>query len=115
MAVGPWQIVIVVLLILLVFGASRLSEIGKGLGEGIRQFKKGIGEDDEPKRSRRRTRGSEDDEEDEEEEDDDDDDEEPKRLESKKRRAKSGEELRERRHVRAKRSKRNRDADKERS
>jgi sec-independent protein translocase protein TatA len=42
MAVGPWQIVIIALIVLLLFGASRLSEIGKGLGEGIRNFKKGI-------------------------------------------------------------------------
>ncbi len=46
MAVGPWQIVIVALIILLLFGAGRLSEIGKGLGEGIRNFKKGISEDE---------------------------------------------------------------------
>jgi sec-independent protein translocase protein TatA len=46
MAVGPWQIVIIALIILLLFGASRLSDIGKGLGEGIRNFKKGIA--DEP-------------------------------------------------------------------
>ncbi|MEZ4221197.1 MAG: twin-arginine translocase TatA/TatE family subunit [Polyangiaceae bacterium] len=45
MAVGPWQIVIIALIILLLFGANRLSEIGKGLGEGIRNFKKGISDD----------------------------------------------------------------------
>jgi sec-independent protein translocase protein TatA len=38
-----WLIVIVV--ILLVFGPSRLAGVGKGLGEGIRSFKKGINED----------------------------------------------------------------------
>lgn len=51
-----WIVVIVILL--LVFGPKRLSEVGKGLGQGIRNFKKGIeggeGEDkeasDEPKR-----------------------------------------------------------------
>ena len=50
MAVGPWQIIIIALIVLLLFGASRLSEIGKGLGEGIRNFKKGIsdeGDDDD--------------------------------------------------------------------
>ncbi len=39
-----WLIVIVV--ILLVFGPSRLAGVGKGLGEGIRSFKKGLNEDD---------------------------------------------------------------------
>jgi sec-independent protein translocase protein TatA len=46
MAPGPTQILIIALIILLLFGATRLSEIGKGLGEGIRNFKKGI--QDEP-------------------------------------------------------------------
>lgn len=45
MALGPWQIVIIALVILLLFGASRLGDIGKGLGEGIRNFKKGLTED----------------------------------------------------------------------
>jgi sec-independent protein translocase protein TatA len=48
-----WLLVIVV--ILLVFGPSKLASVGKGLGEGIRNFKKGLstdgdGDDDEPKR-----------------------------------------------------------------
>jgi sec-independent protein translocase protein TatA len=48
MSVGPWQILVVLLLLLLLFGATRLSEIGKGLGEGIRNFRKGLsGERDE--------------------------------------------------------------------
>jgi sec-independent protein translocase protein TatA len=45
MSVGPWQIVIIALVILVLFGASRLGDIGKGLGEGIRNFKKGVTED----------------------------------------------------------------------
>lgn len=48
MAVGPWQIALIILVILLLFGASRLSGIGKGLGEGIRNFKKGITGDEDP-------------------------------------------------------------------
>lgn len=51
MAVGPWQILVVVILLLVLFGATRLSEIGKGLGEGIRNFKKGLsGESEEEKK-----------------------------------------------------------------
>lgn len=46
MSPGPWQIVIIALVILVLFGASRLGDIGKGLGEGIRNFKKGISDDD---------------------------------------------------------------------
>ena len=33
---------------LLLFGAGRIADIGKGLGEGIKNFKKGIKDDDEP-------------------------------------------------------------------
>jgi len=48
MAIGPWQILVIVALLLLLFGAGRLSEIGKGLGSGIRNFKEGLeGEDDD--------------------------------------------------------------------
>ena len=37
---GPYELIVVFLIILLVFGASRLPEIGKFLGKGIREFKK---------------------------------------------------------------------------
>jgi len=40
-----WLLVIIVLL--LVFGPTRLAGAGKGLGEGIRAFKKGLSEDEE--------------------------------------------------------------------
>ncbi len=40
-----WIILLVV--VLLLFGPQRLAGVGKGLGEGIRSFKKGISEDDE--------------------------------------------------------------------
>ncbi len=65
MSVGPWQIVLIALVVLVLFGASRLGDIGKGLGEGIRNFKKGIaGEDEddesskEPKEPKQLTEGS---------------------------------------------------------
>lgn len=49
MAASPWQILVVALIILLLFGAGRLADIGKGLGEGIKNFKKGISDPDEGK------------------------------------------------------------------
>jgi sec-independent protein translocase protein TatA len=39
---SPMHWIIVVLVVLLVFGAGRLGEVGKGLGDGIRNFKKGL-------------------------------------------------------------------------
>ena len=40
-AVGPWQIVLVVLVVLLMFGGKKIPELMKGLGKGISEFKKG--------------------------------------------------------------------------
>ncbi len=46
----PWQLLLVLLIVLLLFGASRLPEMGKALGAGIRNFKKGLsGEEEEGK------------------------------------------------------------------
>lgn len=36
---GGWEMVIIVLVILLLFGAKRIPELAKGLGKGIREFK----------------------------------------------------------------------------
>jgi sec-independent protein translocase protein TatA len=47
MTPSPLQLLIVGLIILVLFGASRLGEVGKGLGDGIRNFKKGLSGDDE--------------------------------------------------------------------
>ncbi len=43
-----WHLLMVLVVAMLLFGAGRVSDIGKGLGEGIRNFKKGLREDDEP-------------------------------------------------------------------
>ncbi|WP_314235537.1 twin-arginine translocase TatA/TatE family subunit [Capnocytophaga sputigena] len=37
--VGPWQIIIIVALILLLFGGKKIPELMRGLGSGIREFK----------------------------------------------------------------------------
>ncbi len=42
MSIGPLEIAIVVVIILLLFGARKLPELGKGLGSGMREFKDGI-------------------------------------------------------------------------
>jgi sec-independent protein translocase protein TatA len=49
MSLIHWVVVLVI--VALVFGPSRLGQMGKGLGEGIRNLRKGLsGEDDEPKK-----------------------------------------------------------------
>ena len=47
-----WHLLLVLVVAMLLFGAGRVSEMGKGLGEGIRNFKKGLREDDEPRPKR---------------------------------------------------------------
>lgn len=37
--VGPWQIAIIVALVLLMFGGKKIPELMKGLGNGIKEFK----------------------------------------------------------------------------
>jgi sec-independent protein translocase protein TatA len=41
--VGLPELLIILLIVVIIFGARRLPELGKGLGESIRNFKKGIG------------------------------------------------------------------------
>ncbi len=42
--IGVWELVILFLIVLLVFGAKRLPEVGSSLGKGIREFKRSIRE-----------------------------------------------------------------------
>ena len=48
--VGPWEIILLLLLALLLFGAKRLPEIGRSMGKGMREFKDSLGgkDDDDP-------------------------------------------------------------------
>ena len=39
---GPWELALIFLVILLLFGAKRLPDIAQGLGKGIRDFKKAV-------------------------------------------------------------------------
>ncbi len=39
---GVQELLIILLIVLIIFGASKLPQLGKGLGEGIKNFKKGI-------------------------------------------------------------------------
>lgn len=47
--VGPWQIAIIVVLILLLFGGKKIPELMRGLGSGIKEFKDASKEDTEDK------------------------------------------------------------------
>jgi sec-independent protein translocase protein TatA len=40
MRMGPWEIALIVLIVLIVFGAGKLPEVGSAIGKGIRSFRK---------------------------------------------------------------------------
>jgi len=40
--VGPWQVVIIAILVILLFGGKKIPELMSGLGKGIRSFKEGM-------------------------------------------------------------------------
>ena len=42
--IGSQELIIIFLIVFLIFGAKRLPEMGKGLGQAIRGFKKGMEE-----------------------------------------------------------------------
>ena len=44
MSPGPWELLIVVFIILLLFGGKKFPELAKGLGKGLREFKKSVKE-----------------------------------------------------------------------
>jgi sec-independent protein translocase protein TatA len=44
------ELLLILVIVVLIFGTSRIPELGRGLGEGIRNFRRGMkGEDDEKK------------------------------------------------------------------
>jgi sec-independent protein translocase protein TatA len=43
--IGPWQAVIIVVALLLLFGGKKIPELMKGLGQGMKEFKKATKDD----------------------------------------------------------------------
>ena len=48
MGFGFQELVVILLIVVVLFGASRLPQLGKGLGEGISNFKRGLKGDRNP-------------------------------------------------------------------
>jgi sec-independent protein translocase protein TatA len=46
---GPTEIIIIIIVFVLLFGGKKIADIGKGLGEGIRNFKNSVKNEDEGK------------------------------------------------------------------
>ncbi|PZA06463.1 MULTISPECIES: twin-arginine translocase TatA/TatE family subunit [unclassified Meiothermus] len=45
MNLGPVELILILVVILLLFGARKLPELARGLGQSAREFKKGLAED----------------------------------------------------------------------
>lgn len=45
---GFQELLIILLIVIIIFGASKLPQLGKGLGEGIRNFRKGLKGNEDP-------------------------------------------------------------------
>ena len=39
---GPWEIILVLAIVLLLFGAGRIPEVARSLGRGVNEFKRGL-------------------------------------------------------------------------
>ena len=54
--VGPWQIGLIIVVVLLLFGGKKIPELMKGLGSGVKEFKKAAKDDTtEPKKEEETT------------------------------------------------------------
>jgi len=45
------ELILILVIVIVIFGTSRIPELGKGLGEGIRNFKKAVKDEEGAKRS----------------------------------------------------------------
>ena len=53
MNLGPFQILIIALVVLVLFGRGRISEMMGDFGNGVKSFRKGLAEEDDPVRPSR--------------------------------------------------------------
>ncbi|VXC10469.1 Sec-independent protein translocase protein TatA [Flavobacterium sp. 9AF] len=44
---GPWQIALVIIVVLLLFGGKKIPELMKGLGGGVKEFKNAMKDEDQ--------------------------------------------------------------------
>ena len=47
--IGPWQVVVIVFALVLLFGGKKIPELMKGLGQGMKEFKKATDTDEKEK------------------------------------------------------------------
>ena len=49
-AIGPQQVILILVIVLLLFGGRKIPELMRGLGSGIKEFKKATKEEEEAKK-----------------------------------------------------------------
>jgi sec-independent protein translocase protein TatA len=59
MGVGWQEILLILVVVFLIFGAKKLPELGKGLGEGIKNFKEAVSGEKEKEPDKTKTGGKE--------------------------------------------------------
>lgn len=55
MSIGPWQIILILVIVLIIFGAGKLPRVAGDLAKGIKNFKKGMNEEDQAKEADAKT------------------------------------------------------------
>lgn len=53
MRLGAPEILVILVVFVLLFGGSKIPDLAKGLGEGIKNFKKSVREEDKPEDKRK--------------------------------------------------------------
>ncbi len=53
---GPWEIILILLVVLIIFGVGKLPDIGTGIGQGIRNFKNAFRDESDKLEADSRTR-----------------------------------------------------------
>ncbi|MCK7533002.1 MAG: twin-arginine translocase TatA/TatE family subunit [Marinilabiliales bacterium] len=53
---GAWEIIVIVLVVLIFFGGKKIPELMKGIGQGIKEFKKAVRDEPENEESKKRNK-----------------------------------------------------------
>ena len=50
--IGVWELIIIVILVVIIFGGRKLPELGRGLGQGLANFRRAVREPDQAGQAR---------------------------------------------------------------
>ncbi len=50
-SIGPTELILILLIVIIIFGARKLPELGKSIGEGIKNFKKSMNTKDDDQKT----------------------------------------------------------------